>query len=76
MSIVAALGDGASRPLQPEPDWPFFDADFFVSAKMLAQVQALTPDSAAQLWARHVSAHPDEIHPVRLREGHRLPPTV
>ena len=43
---------------------------------MLAQVQALTPDAAAQLWTRHVSAHPDEIHPMRLREGRCLQPTV
>jgi hypothetical protein len=76
MSIIEAWGDDAVRPLQPEPDWPLFDADFSVSAQMLAQVQALTPDAAAQLWARHVSARPDETHPMQLREGHRLQPTV
>ncbi|MGK5049560.1 hypothetical protein ACQ4WP_27240 [Janthinobacterium sp. GB4P2] len=76
MSIVGFLGDDAGRPLQPEWDWPFFDADFFVSAEMLAQVQALTPDAAAQLWTRHVSAHPDETHPMQLREGRCLQPTV
>jgi len=76
MSIVGDLGDGAGRPLQPEPDWPFFDADVSIPTQMLAQVQALTPDAAALLWTRHVSAHPDEIHPMRLRKGHRLQPTV
>lgn len=76
MSIIEALGDDAVRPLQPEPDWAFFDADFSVSAQMLAQVQALTADAAVQLWTRHVSAYPDEIHPMRLRKGHRLQPTV
>lgn len=76
MSIVEALGNDAVRPLRPEPDWPFFDADFSVSAQMLEQLQALTPDTAAQLWARHVSARPDETHPMQLREGHRLQPTV
>jgi hypothetical protein len=29
----------AGRPLQPELDWPFFDADFAIPAEMLAQVQ-------------------------------------
>ncbi|PHV38934.1 hypothetical protein CSQ95_11750 [Janthinobacterium sp. BJB304] len=72
MSIVGVLGGGAGRPLQPEPDWPFFDVDFSVTAETLAQVQALTPDAAAQLWTRHVSAQPDETHPMRLRAGHRL----
>lgn len=75
MSIVGNLGD-AGRPLQPEPDWPFFDADFAITEQTLAQVQALTPDAAAQLWTRHVSSHPDEIHPMRLRDGHRLQTTV
>ncbi|WP_425253529.1 DUF2947 family protein [Janthinobacterium sp. NFX145] len=69
--------DGAAgRPLQPEPDWPFFDADFAVTAQTLAQVQALTSDAAAQLWTRHVSAHSDETHPMQLRAGHRLQTTV
>ncbi|WP_081922579.1 DUF2947 family protein [Janthinobacterium sp. RA13] len=76
MSIVGSLGGAAGRPLQPEPDWPFFDADFAVVAQTLAQVQALTPDAAAQLWTRHVSAHPDETHPMQLRAGHRLQTTV
>ncbi|WP_402719374.1 DUF2947 family protein [Janthinobacterium rivuli] len=76
MSIVGNLGCTAGRPLQPEPDWPFFDADFAVTAQTLAQVQALTPDAAAQLWTRHVSAHPDETHPMQLRAGHRLQTTV
>lgn len=76
MSIVGDLGGAAGRPLQPEPDWPFFDADFAVTAQTLAQVQALTPDAAAQLWTRHVSAHPDETHPMQLRAGHRLQTTV
>ncbi|ATD62989.1 hypothetical protein CNX70_24710 [Janthinobacterium svalbardensis] len=47
-----------------------------MSAETLTQVQALTPDVAAQLWTRHVSVHADEIHPMQLREGHRLQPTV
>lgn len=76
MSIVGSLGGAAGRPLQSEPDWPFFDADFAVTAQTLAQVQALTSDAAAQLWTRHVSAHPDETHPMQLREGHRLQTTV
>lgn len=75
MSIVGNLGD-AGRPLQPERDWPFFDADFFISAETLAQVRVPSPDAAAQLWMRHVSAHPDEIHPMQLHDGHRLQPTV
>lgn len=70
------LVDDVCRPLQPEPDWPFFDADFHVAAGLLAQVCALTPDAAAQLWTRHVSAHPDETHPMHLAGGHRLSPTV
>lgn len=76
MSILGVLEDDAGRPLQPEADWPFFDADFSVSAQMRAQVQALTPHAAAQLWTRHVSAQPDETHPMQLRDGHRLQPTV
>lgn len=76
MSIVAALGDDAGRPLQPELDWPFFDAGFSTSAETLAQVHALTPHAAAQLWTCHVSTQPDETHPMQLREGHRLQPTV
>lgn len=70
------LTDDACRPLQPEPDWPFFDADFHVTAGTLAQVRALTPDAAARLWKRHVSAHPDEAHPMQLPGGHRLSLTV
>lgn len=66
----------ACRPLQLEPDWPFFDADFHVTAQMRAQVRALTPDAAARLWTRHVSAQPDETHPMHLSSGHRLGPTV
>ena len=65
-----------SLPLQAERDWAFFDADFAISAETLAQVQALTPDAAAQLRTRHVSVHADEIYPMQLREGHRLQPTV
>ncbi|UQV47053.1 DUF2947 family protein [Janthinobacterium lividum] len=75
-SIVGGLGGYAGRPLQPELDWPFFDADFSMSAQILAQVHALTPSAAVQLWTRHVSAQPDETHPMQLREGHRLQPTV
>ncbi|PKV45771.1 Protein of unknown function (DUF2947) [Janthinobacterium sp. 61] len=76
MSIVAALGAYAGQPLQPERDWAFFDAEFAISAETLAQVQALTPDAAAQLWTHHVSTHPDETHPMRLGTGHLLQPTV
>ena len=76
MSIIVNLDGAAGRPLQPEPDWPFFDADFAVTARTLAQVQALTSDAAAQLWTRHVSARPDEMHPMQLRAGHRLRTTV
>jgi len=76
MSIVGDLGGDAGRPLQPEPDWPFFEADFFISAGTLAQVRVLSPDAAAQLWMRHVSAQPAETHPMQLRDGHRLQPTV
>lgn len=76
MSIIGDLGDDAGRPLQPDRDWSFFDADFSVPPQMLAQVQALTPDAAALLWTRHVSVHPDETHPMQLREEHRLQPTV
>ncbi|KAB8059862.1 hypothetical protein GCN74_10795 [Janthinobacterium sp. FT14W] len=76
MSIVGGLGDEAGRPLQPDRDWPFFDADFFVPPQVLAQVQALTPHAAALLWTRHVSAHPAETHPMQLRAGHRLQPRV
>ena len=76
MSIIVNLDGDAGRPLQPEPDWPFFDADFAVTARTLAQVQALTSDAAAQLWTRHVSARPDEMHPMQLRAGHRLRTTV
>lgn len=76
MSTFASLNGYGSLPLQAEQDWAFFDADFAISAETLAQVQALTPDAAAQLWTRHVSVHADEIYPMQLREGHRLQPTV
>lgn len=76
MSTFAFLNGYGSLPLQAERDWAFFDADFAISAETLAQVQALTPDAAAQLWTRHVSVHADAIHPMQLREGHRLQPTV
>ena len=66
------LADDACRPLQPTQDWPFFDADCHVAPELLAQVHALTPQAAAQVWRRHVSAHADETHPMRLCKGHRL----
>jgi Protein of unknown function (DUF2947) len=63
------------RPLDPEIEWAFFDPDFGVPQGIRTQVQPLTDADSAELWNKHVSADPNERHPMLLPGTHWLKPT-
>ncbi|WOB06937.1 DUF2947 family protein [Piscinibacter gummiphilus] len=64
------------RPLDPETDWAFFDPGFHVPQEIQAEVQALTEAGSAELWTEHVSANPNERHPMLLPGSHWLKPKL
>ena len=70
------LPSTSTRLLDLETDWAFFDPDFHVPHEIQTQVQALTETASAELWSAHVSANPNERHPMLLPGSHWLKPSL
>jgi hypothetical protein len=63
------------RSLNPDADWPFFDADFGITPEVSSCVRPLDEKAAVAFWVAHVSSNSVERHPMLLPEKHWLSPT-